>query len=150
MQVIRYSDGMKGSSLGLVVDLLFQLDAFYDKKITGIPEPVRKAVSSFYCVHMKIHYHTRVFALTCSSTRPQMKKVFDNRWKAFHSPIGSAAFCMHPQFCRREFGQEQIDDTHNGAHFLPYLQSLHLLMLLQATLLLHETFMTNAQACWQS
>ena len=31
-----------------------------------------------------------------------MHKVFTNRWAAFHAPVTTAAFKLHPEFCRRD------------------------------------------------
>ena len=31
-----------------------------------------------------------------------MHKVFTNRWAAFHAPVMTAAFKLHPEFCRRD------------------------------------------------
>jgi hypothetical protein len=31
-----------------------------------------------------------------------MHKVFTNRWAAFHAPVMTVAFKLHPEFCRRD------------------------------------------------
>lgn len=53
VKLLRYSDGMKGGSLGLLYSLLLQLDALYKSPIEGLPEDVRKKVvltNHFWCL----------------------------------------------------------------------------------------------------
>ena len=45
----------------------------------------------------------RVFILTLSPwSCLQVHQVFANRWAAFHAPVMTAAFKLHPEFCRRD------------------------------------------------
>ena len=45
----------------------------------------------------------RVFILTLSPwSGLQVHQVFANRWVAFHAPVMTAAFKLHPEFCRRD------------------------------------------------
>lgn len=60
-----------------------QLDELYGKEIKGLADGIRR----------------------------KMHSAFFNRWVAFHAPVMSAAFCLHPEFCSREFDQEKIDDA---------------------------------------
>jgi hypothetical protein len=42
----------------------------------------------------------------------QVFEVFYSRWTAFHSKVFSAAFAVHPHFCRRELSEEMDDEVH--------------------------------------
>ena len=46
VKVLRYSDGMRGGSLGLMYNLLLQLDQLYSSPNDGLPQNVRTKVSS--------------------------------------------------------------------------------------------------------
>jgi hypothetical protein len=43
---LRYSDGMRGGNLGLMYNLLLQLDQLYSSSIEGLPDKVRTKVSA--------------------------------------------------------------------------------------------------------
>ena len=45
VKVLRFSDGMRGGNLGLMYNLLLQLDELYSSRIDGLPEKVRTKVS---------------------------------------------------------------------------------------------------------
>ena len=45
VMVLCYSDGMRGGNLGLMYNLLLQLDQLYSSPIDGLPENVRTKVS---------------------------------------------------------------------------------------------------------
>jgi hypothetical protein len=45
VKVLRFSDGMRGGNLGLMHNLLLQLDELYSSRIDGLPEKVRTKVS---------------------------------------------------------------------------------------------------------
>jgi hypothetical protein len=45
VKVLRFSDGMRGGNLGLMYNLLMQLDELYSSRIDGLPEKVRTKVS---------------------------------------------------------------------------------------------------------
>ena len=45
VMVFRYSDGMRGGNLGLMYNLLLQLDHLYSSPIEGLPDKVRTKVS---------------------------------------------------------------------------------------------------------
>ncbi len=45
VKVLRYSDGMWGGTLGLMYNLLLQLDELYSSPIEGLPDKVRTKVS---------------------------------------------------------------------------------------------------------
>ena len=45
VKVLRYSDGMRGGTLGLMYNLLLQLDELYSSSIEGLPDKVRTKVS---------------------------------------------------------------------------------------------------------
>ncbi len=45
VKVLRFSDGMRGGNLGLMYNLLLQLDELYSSHIDGLPEKVRTKVS---------------------------------------------------------------------------------------------------------
>lgn len=44
LKCLRYSNGMKGGSLGLFYSLCMQLDVLYREPIEGLPDDVRKKV----------------------------------------------------------------------------------------------------------
>jgi hypothetical protein len=44
VKVLRYSDGIPGGNLGLMYNLLMQLDECYSSPIEGLPEKVRTKV----------------------------------------------------------------------------------------------------------
>ena len=44
VKVLRYSDGMRGFTLGLMYNLLLQLDELYSSPIEGLPDKVRTKV----------------------------------------------------------------------------------------------------------
>ena len=44
VKVLRYSDGIRGGNLGLMYNLLMQLDERYSSPIEGLPEKVRTEV----------------------------------------------------------------------------------------------------------
>ena len=46
VMVLRYSDDLWGDNLGLMYNLLFQLDQIYSSPIDGLPENVRTKVRS--------------------------------------------------------------------------------------------------------
>jgi hypothetical protein len=45
VKVLCFSDGIRGGNLGLMYNLLLQLDEFYLSRIDGLPEKVRTKVS---------------------------------------------------------------------------------------------------------
>ena len=45
VKVLCYSDGIRGGTLGLMYNLLLQLDELYSSPIEGLPEKVRTKVS---------------------------------------------------------------------------------------------------------
>jgi hypothetical protein len=45
VKVLRYSDGIRGGTLGLMYNLLLQLDELYSSPIEGLPDKVRTKVS---------------------------------------------------------------------------------------------------------
>lgn len=45
VMVLRYADGMRGGSLGLIYSLLLQLVELYKQNIPGLPDAVRVKVS---------------------------------------------------------------------------------------------------------
>ena len=45
VKVLRYSDGMRGGTLGLMYNLLLQLDELYSSPIEGLPDKVRTKVN---------------------------------------------------------------------------------------------------------
>ena len=45
VKVMCYSDGIRGGTLGLMYNLLLQLDHLYSSPIEGLPEKVRSKVS---------------------------------------------------------------------------------------------------------
>ena len=45
VKVLHYSDGMRGGTLGLMYNLLLQLDDLYSSPIEGLPDKVRTKVS---------------------------------------------------------------------------------------------------------
>ena len=45
VMVLCYSDGMRGGNLGLMYNLLLQVDQLYSSPIDGLPENVRTKVS---------------------------------------------------------------------------------------------------------
>ena len=45
VKVLRYSDGMRGGTLGLMYNLLLQQDELYSSPIEGLPDKVRTKVS---------------------------------------------------------------------------------------------------------
>jgi hypothetical protein len=45
VKVLRFSDGIRGGNLGLMYNLLLQLDELYSSRIDGLPEKVRTKVS---------------------------------------------------------------------------------------------------------
>ncbi len=44
VKVLCYSDGMRGGTLGLMYNLLLQLDDLYSSPIEGLPDKVRTKV----------------------------------------------------------------------------------------------------------
>ena len=40
----------------------------------------------------------------------QMHKVFTNRWSAFHAPVMTAAFKLHPEFCQHDTDKRADQD----------------------------------------
>ena len=40
----------------------------------------------------------------------QMHKVFTNRWSAFHAPVMTADFKLHPEFCQRDTDKRADQD----------------------------------------
>ena len=45
VKVLCYSDGIRGGNLGLMYNLLLQLDQLYSSPIEGLPDKVRTKVS---------------------------------------------------------------------------------------------------------
>jgi hypothetical protein len=45
VKVLRYSDGIRGGNLGLMYNLLLQIDQIYSSPIEGLPDKVRTKVS---------------------------------------------------------------------------------------------------------
>jgi len=81
---LRFSDGMKGGSMGKLYDLLLQLKKLYGSEIEGLDDDVRA----------KVH------------------DIFISRWSAFHSPVFAAAYTLSPEFCRREVNAEIKKEVH--------------------------------------
>lgn len=119
LKALRYSDGMKGGSMGQVFSLLLQIQDLLDQPIAGLNEDIRKKVSHFsmlrqYSTHGNDVFFTRSFAWLMVSIQAsnsfgcifhrvmQVAELFKSRWYAFHTPVMTAAFALHPEFCRRE------------------------------------------------
>jgi hypothetical protein len=49
VKVLRFSDGIRGGNLGLMYNLLLQLDELYSSHIDGLPEKVRTKVIYVSC-----------------------------------------------------------------------------------------------------
>ena len=49
VKVLRFSDGIRGGNLGLMYNLLLQLDDLYSSLIDGLPEKVRTKVIYVSC-----------------------------------------------------------------------------------------------------
>jgi len=79
LAILRFADGMKGGTLGLLYHLLLQLDQEYQKPIEGLDDEIRK----------------------------KMHEMFMLRWGAFHAPVMTAAFAMDRLYCRRPLDAEQ-------------------------------------------
>ena len=45
VMVLRYSDGMRGGNVGLMYNLLLQLDTLYSSPIQDLPDTVRTKVT---------------------------------------------------------------------------------------------------------
>ena len=59
VKVLRYSDGMWGGNLGLMYNLLLQLDQLYSSPIEGLPDKVRTKVNPRCIVcHMVLSYES--------------------------------------------------------------------------------------------
>lgn len=48
LKALRYSDGMKGSSMGLLYSMLLQLQDLYSQPIEGLDESIRLKVRTFF------------------------------------------------------------------------------------------------------
>ena len=79
MQLIRLTDGKKGTTLGKVYGYMLVLDKLYSKPIDGIPERMRE----------------------------KMHKIFMARWAYFHTPLMTAAYILEPEYIRRTFSRDE-------------------------------------------
>lgn len=68
VEALRYSDGKKGGAMGLVYDLLLQLNELYSKEIKGLDENIRKKV----CAAVIPRVHPFNFALKCCDLYPMI------------------------------------------------------------------------------
>jgi hypothetical protein len=63
LKVLRFSDGIRGGNLGLMYNLLLQLDEFYSSRIDGLPEKVRTKVMNVSCDNKGIRLFFFIFGL---------------------------------------------------------------------------------------
>ena len=101
MQLIRLTDGKKGTTLGKVYGYMLVLDKLYSKPIDGIPERMRE----------------------------KMHKIFMARWNYFHTPLMTAAYILEPEYIRRTFSRDEkielfkvMKSVANDAHTLADLK----------------------------
>jgi hypothetical protein len=63
VKVFRFSDGIRGGNLGLLYNLLLQLDELYSSRIDGLPEKVRTKVMNVSCDTEGIRLFFFIFGL---------------------------------------------------------------------------------------
>jgi hypothetical protein len=63
VKVLRFSDGIRGGNLGLMYNLLLQLDEVYSSRIDGLPEKVRNKVIFVSCDTEGIRLFFFIFGL---------------------------------------------------------------------------------------
>ena len=63
VKVLRFSDGIRGGNLGLMYNLLLQLDDLYSSRIDGLPEKVRTKVMNVSCDTKGIRIFFFIFGL---------------------------------------------------------------------------------------
>eukprot|EP00967_Tisochrysis_lutea_P010922 scaffold12443_cov30-Tisochrysis_lutea.AAC.1 len=79
LRLLRVTDGKGGATLSKLYGYMLQLDELYGNPIEGLAEPIRK----------KLH------------------NLFMARWEYFHVPVMTAAYRFDPEFCKRDFSQQE-------------------------------------------
>eukprot|EP00967_Tisochrysis_lutea_P159346 scaffold330007_cov68-Tisochrysis_lutea.AAC.1 len=83
VKLLRVTDAKLGANLGKVYGYMLQLDVSFREPIDGMSERMRK----------KLH------------------AIFMARWEYFHVPVMTAAFRFEPEFCRRDFDADEMQDV---------------------------------------
>jgi hypothetical protein len=73
VKVLRYSDGMRGGTLGLMYNFLLQLDELYSSPIEGLPDKVRTKVSPWCIRASHVWFTPALFCFGMSHTNLQLE-----------------------------------------------------------------------------
>jgi hypothetical protein len=83
LRLLRLTDSKTGATLSKLYGYMIQIDVFYRKEIPGLEDNIRK----------------------------KMHALFMARWEYFHVPMMTAAFRFDPEFSRREFDNNEVQEV---------------------------------------
>eukprot|EP00967_Tisochrysis_lutea_P108623 scaffold168360_cov22-Tisochrysis_lutea.AAC.1 len=84
-RLLRLTDGKLGANLAKIYGYLLQIDEHFREPINGLDDRVRQ----------------------------KMHVLFMARWEYLylHSPVMTAAYCLEPEFCRRQLSSDEMKET---------------------------------------